>query len=1043
MEAKFRYPGTKPFSTEEKDIFFGRDEDIYNIITSIRVNPTTVLFGNSGTGKSSLIQAGLIPDLDRLFMDVINGYPIYRIAEVKIPIFREGTNLLAKASECLSEYLRLDIPFLFEEAEDYGNLLWYLLKKDQYSLALAERHQTLLIIFDQAEDLFTYPDADIVAFANALYPVIGQFAPDALRKKAGLLRKGNEKSSYDPAQHKVLHDPIPVRFLFAIRSDMLHLITRLKKASSLVLQNSYELLPLKKTEAFAAIDRPSTAAGSFQSRRFEVTEEAKSSIFQQLSTMPGGSMDTGEEARVEPFSLQIICSHIEQKLVLEEKKNVITVDDLGDIKMVINGYYEDCINDLPISEVEKGKVRDLLELKFISNNQRIPLYEGHIVNEISLQSLEWLVKKRILKVDYIPGGGHMYMITQDAFVKPMLDARSKRIDPFAAPDKAASVINELLKKVQDKWNQFRSREADSKLFLVPQKEALSKKPDIPEFTAPPSIQPDLELFDTYKRLADAYMVTKEYENAIRWFDLATAMPSPYNNSYLAEVYKGRSDAYFYLDDLESSTRDLKEVLKLNPADIQTIADLVENFELQKQLEEGISYLEEYSIITIDTSNIYTQIGQKYFEKRNFELAAFYFRKMLAFRPNDYTANRFIGMVEHRIGNQDAAFEYFQRALRIEPENPEPEYDIASVYFTQQEYDEAILHYQKALSINPGFEEGIIGLAKTYYTKGDLHAAHEVYGKLSEVSEPGAKYYYNLGLIEEGLGNTSLAIDNYIRAIGLDAAFEDANSRLFDLLYEPNEFGRLLEIYEDLIENNDTGFNKYYHIYAGFVYETAHLTQPAINEYRLAIELDPTYGKGYYRLGEIYEFTNQMERSVEAYKKAVECDPNNSLLYCILGYAYRFFGNYDEAIIWFTQAIRMDAKNERYYIGLGGVYFRKKEYALAASNYEKCLALNGKNILAHASSAACYRELGVPSKCDEHVQLAHELSGQIPPNTFNLYDQACIEALCGNVEEALRLLARVIEMKQYAIDYIKKDTDFYLLWNNQEFLDLMNANVESV
>jgi len=57
----YRYPGINPFTTDEKDIFFGRTSEIDKLFKLLRVEELVVLFSKSGLGKSSLINAGVIP----------------------------------------------------------------------------------------------------------------------------------------------------------------------------------------------------------------------------------------------------------------------------------------------------------------------------------------------------------------------------------------------------------------------------------------------------------------------------------------------------------------------------------------------------------------------------------------------------------------------------------------------------------------------------------------------------------------------------------------------------------------------------------------------------------------------------------------------------------------------------------------------------------------------------------------------------------------------------------------------------------------------
>jgi len=63
MGAKYRYPGSKPFEASEKNLFFGREDDIERLSESIQVEQLLVLYGKSGLGKSSLLNAGVLPKL--------------------------------------------------------------------------------------------------------------------------------------------------------------------------------------------------------------------------------------------------------------------------------------------------------------------------------------------------------------------------------------------------------------------------------------------------------------------------------------------------------------------------------------------------------------------------------------------------------------------------------------------------------------------------------------------------------------------------------------------------------------------------------------------------------------------------------------------------------------------------------------------------------------------------------------------------------------------------------------------------------------------
>ncbi len=59
------YRGLSAYEPVDKNDFFGRSKAIEELLAEVRSNPLTVVVGASGTGKSSLVKAGIIPRLSR------------------------------------------------------------------------------------------------------------------------------------------------------------------------------------------------------------------------------------------------------------------------------------------------------------------------------------------------------------------------------------------------------------------------------------------------------------------------------------------------------------------------------------------------------------------------------------------------------------------------------------------------------------------------------------------------------------------------------------------------------------------------------------------------------------------------------------------------------------------------------------------------------------------------------------------------------------------------------------------------------------------
>ena len=62
---KSPYPGLRPFEIEEWSIFFGREQMIDEVIDRLAAHHLVMIHGSSGSGKSSLVRAGVLPKLAR------------------------------------------------------------------------------------------------------------------------------------------------------------------------------------------------------------------------------------------------------------------------------------------------------------------------------------------------------------------------------------------------------------------------------------------------------------------------------------------------------------------------------------------------------------------------------------------------------------------------------------------------------------------------------------------------------------------------------------------------------------------------------------------------------------------------------------------------------------------------------------------------------------------------------------------------------------------------------------------------------------------
>ena len=64
--ARSPYKGLKRFNAKDKDLFFGREKLINKLIQAVKQSNLVLVLGASGSGKSSVVRAGVIPQIESL-----------------------------------------------------------------------------------------------------------------------------------------------------------------------------------------------------------------------------------------------------------------------------------------------------------------------------------------------------------------------------------------------------------------------------------------------------------------------------------------------------------------------------------------------------------------------------------------------------------------------------------------------------------------------------------------------------------------------------------------------------------------------------------------------------------------------------------------------------------------------------------------------------------------------------------------------------------------------------------------------------------------
>ena len=341
-----RYPGSRPFAKDDEWVFFGRDTDIDKLITNININSTIVLHGKSGLGKSSLLNAGVLPRLAQRYTIIPLRFGTYASGDIKHPL-----DIL---DQQLSEFCRQNNFLNQIESEDIS--LWQHIKNLQIA---NQKPPTFLLVFDQFEELFDYPRG-VDEFAEALAQVLYHRMPKNFERALRLATRKNP-DLLSSEQLELLERRFHLKVLMAIRTDRMGLLDRLSSYIPNILKNCYELKHLSPDQAVSAITLPAEKEGEFQSETFAYDPDALTEMLAYL-TQNG-------ETQIESFQLQILCQYIEENFVIKQKDTLIEADDLGDLATISHDFYDRTIKEIGTEE-EQLKARLFIEEGLIFENIR-------------------------------------------------------------------------------------------------------------------------------------------------------------------------------------------------------------------------------------------------------------------------------------------------------------------------------------------------------------------------------------------------------------------------------------------------------------------------------------------------------------------------------------------------------------------------------------------------------------------------------------------------------------------------------------------------
>jgi len=208
------------YTKEDKDIFFGRETEIEDVYTKVFQSKILLVYGASGTGKSSLISCGLANKFDDTDWLPVN--------------IRRGLNINDSLRNQLEKQVITPLPA--------SKVTLTKILKSVY----LDHFKPIFLIFDQFEELFIFGDRE-------------------------------EWMTFAENVRQVMSSSLQVRFVFIIRGEYLEYLTDFEETLPEFFNNRIRIEKMTRTKAVNCISGPCHAVG------IEVEEHFAENLLTRLS----------------------------------------------------------------------------------------------------------------------------------------------------------------------------------------------------------------------------------------------------------------------------------------------------------------------------------------------------------------------------------------------------------------------------------------------------------------------------------------------------------------------------------------------------------------------------------------------------------------------------------------------------------------------------------------------------------------------------------------------------------------------------------------
>jgi tetratricopeptide (TPR) repeat protein/energy-coupling factor transporter ATP-binding protein EcfA2 len=985
------FPGLRHFEAGEEHLFFGREGQSEEILRRLRQHRFLAVVGASGSGKSSLVRAGLLPYLHGGFLANTGSH--WRIA-----VLRPGSDPIKNLAAVLDDPAVLGRPADSPgEAAQSSMLLEVSLRRSGLGLIEAVRlarlpePDHLLVVVDQFEELFRFAGA------------------------AGMQRQDDDAAAFVRLLLEASRQrEVPIYVVLTMRSDFIGDCARFHGLPEAVTTGLYLIPRMTREQRRSAIIEPVRVGGGSIAPRL---------VARLLN-------DVGDDPDQLPIMQHALMRSWDYWKARGDDQRPIDLDDylhVGGMAEALSQHADEAYDGLPDDRHRNiaRRIFQALSEKGLDNREaRRPTSVGTLA-EVAGAPISDII--RIVEEFRQPGR---------SFLMP---ARGIALDASSVVD----ISHESLIRGWRRLRQWVDEEAESarvyrRLAETAELHAqgiagLWHDPDLQhalvwrdkERPTPawghryhPGFEPAMAFLQQSGVARDKERQQKE-KHRQRVLGTATAALAvmtvlagfsllqwreAVKQEQMAQQERVRAEqglvtfargASFALSDPDRAMAEYDQAIQSDPTSINyTIRGLV--YKDKGDYDRAIADFDQAIRLNPKFAFAFNNRGIAYKGKGDNERAMADYEEARKLDPSYASPSHNLGTEYKAIGDYERAIAYFTEAIERDPKFVFAFNSRGLVFASKGDYDRAIQDYDQAIAISPRYALAFVSRANAYnYGKGLVDRAFADYDRAIAIDPKNTIAYSNRGYAYDRRGDYEHAIADYDHTVALapeDPVRYDDRGTMYR---HKGDYDRAIADYDQAIKLNPKVSETYNN--RGIAYYSKGDKERALADYDQAIKLDPKNVRALNNRALIYAGRDDYDRAFQDYDQATALDPKFALAFANRGDAYEIKGDYDRVIQDYDQAIALDPKSANAFITRGRAYLNKRDYDHAIQDNDQAIALDPKSTIAFNNRGLAYANKG---DYDQAIQDYNQAIALNPKNALALDNRGYALGKQGKLVEAL-------------------------------------------